>query len=189
MLENSKVITVNVRPLLMIEAEGVLVGLPEAGLPDYETIVKYLCRPDEDATIQGIIARYQEVSKIASQLFAVPIEEKIFLKLIWPLKHAVGSYMIGNYLGTIALCGLVVEMATMLLFEISPIPINDRPLGKDEGKILFGNTFERLGQKRRIDVLHAYNIITDDQAKSLNFIRKIRNQYLHFPPLGIQAPA
>lgn len=164
-------------PLLFKEAEDFLNANKEP--PNYEDIIKYFCRPEEDSSIDSILKRYSEIREVAKSLFAVPVEDKILFKLIWPLKHAIVSYTVGNYLGTIALCGLVAEMATMLLFEISPIQINNRPLGEDEGKEIFGNTFERLGQKRRIDVLHGYNIITDDQAKSLHSIRETRNPYLH----------
>lgn len=167
-----------INPLLFIEGEDS--GLLNRGVvPAYEAIVKYFCRPIEDPNPERVIARYHEIKQGAERLFAVPLEENILLKLIWPLKHAICSYMVGNYLGTISLCGLVAEMASILLFKISPIFINNRRFNEEDQKKIFGRTFERLSQGRRIEILHGYNIIHEDQAKALKLITDKRNPYLH----------
>lgn len=177
-MDELKQVEVFVNPLLFIEAED-SVPLKREVLPDYEAIVKYLCRPIEDQSTETIITRYREIKQGAARLFAVPLEDDIFVKLIWPLKHAIGSYMVGNYLGAIALCGLVAEMATILLFKISPIMINNRILTEEDEREIFGRKFERLSQSRRIEILHGYNIIHEDQAKALKLITDKRNPYLH----------
>ena len=69
--------------------------------------------------MKSLIKRYKEISKEKVRFFAAPAEERILNKLVWPLRNAKASYMVGNYLGTIALCGMVSEMVAILLFDIS----------------------------------------------------------------------
>jgi hypothetical protein len=114
-MSKEELLDVWVAPLLFPEAES---SKKEGKLPDCESVLRYLCKPEADFSIESITNRYQEISEKLNHLSIVPAEKKILNKLIWSLKHAIGSYMVGNYLGTISLCGLVAEMATILLFEI-----------------------------------------------------------------------
>lgn len=59
----------------------------------------------------SLATRYREVHLAAQPLFAPPAQREILGKLIWPLRHAQNSYVLGNYLGTISLCGFVAEDA------------------------------------------------------------------------------
>jgi hypothetical protein len=128
--------------------------------------------------IARLLARYQEIST-AVGLFFAPDEQRILDKLIWPLRNAKASFMVGNYLGTISLSGMVAEMVAMLLWEIADSQINGRSMTKDDEKLLFGSEFERLGQERRVSVLSAYGIIGDKTKSDFDKIRQIRRQYLH----------
>jgi hypothetical protein len=58
-------------------------------------------------------------------------------RLVWPLRHAKASYMVGNYLAVIALTGMVAEMVALLQWEVAEISLNCRPddPGKREGII------------------------------------------------------
>lgn len=56
------------------------------------------------------------MSKIA------PAQSTILQKLVSPLKQAIGNSCLGDSLAVIALCGLVAEMAAVLLWEISVGP-------------------------------------------------------------------
>ncbi|MFQ5965627.1 MAG: hypothetical protein ACE5KZ_15235 [Candidatus Scalinduaceae bacterium] len=87
--------------------------------------------------------------------------------------------MIGNYLGTISLCGMVAEMVAILLFEICDFKLNNKSMNEHDQKSLFGSTFEKLGQDRRVQVLYAYSIINDEIKKSFDLIRNKRKKYLH----------
>lgn len=71
-------------------------------------------------------------------------------------------------------------MAIILLFNISPIKINNRSLDEDDQRKLFGDTFEKLGQARRINVLFSLNVIDKKVRDYFIEIKKIRNKYLHF---------
>ena len=112
-------------------------------------------------------------------MFAAPAEERILEKLVWPLLHAKGSYMVGNYLGTISLCGMVCEMLAILIFEVAKPEINGARMTETSQRKLFGRTFEKLGQDRRVSILYAYDLIADELKASFDRVRRNRSQYLH----------
>jgi hypothetical protein len=87
--------------------------------------------------------------------------------------------MVGNYLGTISLAGMVAEMVAILLWETTDSQINGRPMTKIDEELLFGRGFEKLGQERRVSVLSAYGIIGDKTRSNFDKIRQIRRRYLH----------
>jgi hypothetical protein len=123
--------------------------------------------------------RYLEISSDTPRLAIAPAEQRILDKLIWPLRHAKASFMFQNYLGTIALCGMIAEMAAMLLFETSGFQINGRPMTAEQQADIFGATFEKLGQDRRVKVLRGYGLIAKDQQDFFENIRLVRKRYLH----------
>jgi hypothetical protein len=102
-------------------------------------------------------------------------------QLVWPLRHAKGSYVVGNYLGTIALAGVVAEMATILAWDILEPKLNNQPIDKKKQERLFGRAFDRLEQIRRIHVLQSMGFVGAEVADALNRIRGIRNEHLHVP--------
>ena len=145
----------------------------------HETIVQFLCTPELSIDIKDLISRYREISTEKVRLFAVPYEERILEKLVWPLRHAKSGYMVGNYIGTISLCGMVAEMVAMLIYDISDFKINNKIMDKTDQEALFGSEFEKLGQDRRIKILKVYNIINDETKKYFDTIRLARKRYLH----------
>lgn len=148
--------------------------------PDLESLLEYLCTPGEECSVQSVISRYREIKDEPQGIFAAPSEPQILEKLIWPLRNAKASYMLGNYLGTVSLCGTVAEMIAILLFDISRLEFRGAVMTEEIQKTLFGSTFEKLGQDRRVSILLGLNVI-DPKAKSLfDEIRRIRKRYLHF---------
>jgi hypothetical protein len=166
-----------INPLLFFEADEAWAAQQQS-LPTVESVLRFACTPEISADLQSFITRYREISSENSQLFAAPAEERILEKLVWPLRHAKASYMFGNYLGTISLCGMVAEMVAILLFDISEFKINNNPMSQSDQVAIFGSSFEKLGQERRVVILHAYGIIDDDIKKSFDLIRTKRRQYL-----------
>lgn len=144
-----------------------------------ESILKYMCTPGLKTGAEDFFARYKEISQEKTRLFAAPAEKRILEKLVWPLRHAKACYMAGNYLGTIALCGMVAEMVAILLYEISEFKINNRKMEPSDENALFGSPFEKLSQDRRVRILRAYNIIDDVIKDNFDSIRTIRKKYLH----------
>lgn len=74
---------------------------------------------------------------------------------------------------------MVSEMVTILIFEMSDFTINGKPLDEDSQKGLFGSSFEKIGQDRRVSILHTYNLIDEKIKSSFDIIRTVRRKYLH----------
>jgi hypothetical protein len=167
-----------INPLQFVEVDQPPI-LPDKELPSAEGVLQYMCTPGTDSNVGSLVRRYRETSEGQVQLFVAPVEERILEKLVWPLRNARVSYMLGNYLGAISLCGMVAEMVAVLLFEISDPMINNRPMTVEHQKSVFGRTFEQLGQYRRIDVLEAYGVIDNAIRQKFDRIRVTRRKYLH----------
>jgi len=87
--------------------------------------------------------------------------------------------MLGSFVASIALSGMVAEMLAMLLWELAQVHVNGQPITADEEKALFGSTFERLNQERRVSVLKAYGEIAEPVQAAFTEIRTLRRKYLH----------
>jgi hypothetical protein len=182
-MAEGRVFDVFVNPIAFFEVDEPWAKQMAANL-SLESVLGYACAPGLKSDLQSLVGRYREISKERKRLFAPPAEEHILSWLIWPLRHAKASYMFGNYLGTVALCGMVAEMATILRWEIADITINGKSLDEDAEKELFGRTFEKLGQERRVDVLRAWGLINDELQTALNTVREKRRKYLHLYTCG-----
>ena len=177
-MSGDRLFNVFVNPLAFLEVDEPWARVVE-GKPDYEAVLRLLCTPGTDSDLDSLVARYKEISTESKRLFAAPYEESILQKLVWPLRNAKASYMVGNYIGTIALCGMVAEMAAILYFEISETTMNGQEMSEGTEQKLFGRSFEKLGQERRVDVLSAYGIIDKETHGAFEAIRNVRRGYLH----------
>lgn len=128
--------------------------------------------------IKNFINHYKTIEKDIPKAFAIPAEDQIITKLVKPLQQAISSFMLGNFLSTISMCGFVAEMITVFLYETSNITINQEKVSKVEKK-LFGRDFEKLGQERRLDVLRGFSVIDEKTWEKFNEVRVYRNKYLH----------
>jgi hypothetical protein len=126
-----------------------------------------------------VLERYVEATTKDSHTSIVPHSEKIAQKLLEPLKSAKKSYCLGDYLATIALCGMTAEMMTVLIWEINNITLKGKKLSKKQEKRLFGKKFINLNQYRRLEILKIFNLVSENQFKSFDDIRTKRNEYLH----------
>ena len=149
--------------------------------PDCDGVIRFLCSPETDSDLDRLAERYKAISQedVELPIYLAPMEPRIRHKLVWPLRQAKGSFMVGNYIGTIAISGMVAEMVALLLFEIAELTHDGGPLYEALQVKLFGRTFERLNQERRIDVLLGYGIITVEIAQHFTVVRGIRNAHLH----------
>jgi len=167
-----------INPLAFLDVDGP----PAPNLPDQptpQTILGFICLPGTSADVGTLVGRYKEISSEPVALAVVPAEQRILDKLVWPLRHAKASYMVGNYFAVIALAGMVAEMVALLRWEVSEISLNGRPMTADAEKALFGTTFERLGQERRLQVLSAYGLIDAAARGRFDIIKETRRGYLH----------
>lgn len=138
-----------INPLAFLDVDG-----PPAptspGQPTPEAVLGFICPPETSSDVAALVRRYKEIASEPVALAVVPAEQRILDKLVWPLRHAKASYMVGNYLAVIALAGMVAEMVALLRWEVAEISLNGRPITAQDEKALFGTTFERLGQERRL---------------------------------------
>jgi len=177
-MPEDKLIEVFLNPLQFLEIDEPWAAFQKEG-PSLEAVLGFICTPGIGSDLKNIIKRYREISVEKTRLFAAPHEQRILDKLVWPLRNAKAAYMCGNYLGTIALCGMVAEMVAMLLFEITHFHLNNRPMSEKDQISVFGRKFEKLGQDRRVQILSAYGVINKNLEDAFEGIRKIRNRYLH----------
>jgi hypothetical protein len=130
-----------------------------------------LCSPDCGASRAGLAKRYEEVTSEA-ECWIAPSEERTLTRLFWPLRGAKVCYVLGYYLGTISLCGIVGEMVANLHFVMAEGTARAQlpPTLKD---------FEEERQSSRIVLLKRAGLLTQDVGDALGNIRDMRNRYLH----------
>ncbi len=144
-----------------------------------EDVLQFICIPGTGIELADFIERYQLINQEEPRWSFAPNEQNILEKMVWPLRQAKANYVLGNYLATVALCGIVAEMLSMLLFEISGITVNNRLITEKDQVNLFGSKFEKLSQSRRLKVLIAYGIIDDELSEEFVKVANSRNKYLH----------
>lgn len=148
-------------------------------IPQPGRLLDYLYAPEVDRSPAAFVARYKEIAAVSDPLPIVPAEPTILEKLVWPLRHAKGSYALGNYVGCIALCGMVGEMVAVLLWDISKVVLQGQAMTEARQRALFGSSFEKLGQERRVDILHALKLVDDATKAAFDSLRAVRRKYLH----------
>ena len=176
---NDKTIPGWLRPL-SFSSIGELPFWPDNQPIDPSFLVKDLCLDFSSESLENIRKRYWLLTTPEFDIFVVPNEKKILEKLVWPLRAAKKSFILSDYLGCIALCGMVCEMAIIFLFDLAAIYATSKPLNAKQQKQIFGSTFEKLGQEKRIQVLCEVELLSEELARDADAVRKIRRQYLHF---------
>ena len=155
-MSKDELVEVFLNPLLFHEIDDPWASLQKEE-PSLEAVLEFICIPGTGSDLKSLVERYREISTEKTRLFAAPYERRILDKLVWPLRNAKAAYMCGNYLSTIALCGMVAEMVAMLLFEITDFHLNNKSMSENDQVSVFGRKFEKLGQDRRVQVLAAYS--------------------------------
>jgi hypothetical protein len=177
-MSEGQVFQARINPLQLTDVDEPWASVLKAS-PTIESILRFASAQGADADLDSLVARYKEISTEPVRLFATPVDERLDDKLVGPLRSAKASYMLGSYVATIALCGLVAEMLALLMWEMSAVTLNGDPITPEAERSLFGSSFERLGQERRIGVLKAYRLIDDATVADLGLIRDRRRKYLH----------
>ena len=176
-MSEDNTIEVFINPLQILEVDEPWSSLSEGPVkPD--DIFKFMCTPGVSSDIESLTKRYKKISQENPRLFVAPRDQRILEKVIWPLRHAKASYIVGNFLSTIALCGIVSEMISIFLFEISEIA-TIKIKTKEGGKIVSSGSFEKMGQETRIKTLFDNNIIDGELKSKFDHIRYTRRRYLH----------
>ena len=127
-----------------------------------ETILSFLCPPGTPNDVKSLVERYKRISTSRNRLFAAPAEPRILEELVWPLRNAKASYVLGNNLAVVALCGMVAEMVAVLLWRLAEPELNRRALTEEDETDLFGRRFDELSQQHRVRILRTYSIVPKD---------------------------
>jgi hypothetical protein len=128
---------------------------------------------------RDILERYCEVSSPDQYNPILPINEKLFERLLSPLKSAKKCFCLKEYTATIELAAHVAEMLAILVWKITPISQNGARITVEFEKGLWGRRFEKLGQEQRVRVLAAFNAISTTQKDLFDSIRTTRRRYFH----------
>ena len=167
-----------ISPLAFLEVDESWGSIHQSKV-NLEDILRILCTPELEHDVNSCVRRWKEISKETNRLLVVPCEQKFLERLIWPLRHAKSGYMVGNYLGTIALCGVVAEMLAILLYDIAVVSLSGKQISIKEQRMLFGDNFEKLGQHRRVEVLRVIGQIDNEVKGLFDKVRATRKKYLH----------
>lgn len=124
--------------------------------------------------------RFKQLCLEEASLTIVPTGALMFENIFAPLRLAKKSYILGEYLSTIALCGMVGEMLALFIFKVKTTPPNGPDISEGVQKNKWGSSYERLGQEKRIDALQGLAFIDDETAKKFDFLRSARRPYFHF---------
>lgn len=147
---------------------------------DPARLVQDLCRDNSPDVLEKVKKRYLRLSTQDLDIFIVPAENVILDKIVWPLITAKQAFCLTNFIGCIALCGMVCEMAIVFIYDLGASLWDISCLDHQYQHIFIDRKFERLGQKRRINELLKLGAISDKFAKDAHTVREIRRGYLHF---------
>lgn len=147
---------------------------------DPGTLVSELCRNWSGDALEVINSRYARLSTQALEIFVVPADNLILEKIVWPLKSAKQAFSLGDFIGCIALCGMVCEMAIVFIYDIGAKRWDFSKFNAKSSQMFTNRQYEKEGQEKRVKVLLKLGAIPKELANDANNVRKIRREYLHF---------
>ena len=177
-----------VDPLIWYEADERKLErrrFPLIPFSDEQSFMNFLCRPRSKNHMKDVMAAYRTITAAEGEheIRAIIGEPRVVGRLINPLRDAKSAFVVGNYLGTIAMSGLIAETVGILLFEISEAGLDPSVVRSvidaelpDTAK---DRTFEGLSQARRVSVLNKLGLVTSHQTSWLAKIAEIRKRHLH----------
>ncbi len=149
------------------------------GTDQIRSLIEYVLDLQPEGLTEAAIGRFAEISPQELYLPVVPDEQRLVQRLLRPLKSSKRLYCLGEFLGTIALAGLVGETLAMLAFRMRKIQLDGKALDGNQEQQLFGKEFDKLDQSRRIEILDCFGVINAQQKQQFSDLRGTRNKYLH----------
>lgn len=129
---------------------------------------------------KDVLTRYVEVTTPETHMPITPHTDDLFKRILSPLKSAKKNYSLGEYVATIALCGIVGEMLSMLVWKINEAALEGVPITEAQEEALFGKSIERLNHGRRLKILAVFGYIDNGQLADFTALKDIRKKVLHF---------
>lgn len=151
----------------------------EKGTDSIRSLIEYVLDVKPEGLTEIAVERFAGLSPKELYLPIVPNEQKLVERLLKPLKSAKRLYCLGEFLGTVALSGLVGESLAMLVYRMHRIQLGGKQIEKGQEQQLFGRDFDALDQSRRIEILRCLGLITDPKKQLFSDLRGTRNKYLH----------
>jgi hypothetical protein len=153
-------------------------GADHSGDLEYSMMEQLLGTPPAHLP-RDVLERYVEVSPPESYLPLFPHTDKIFERILSPLRSAKRCYCLGEYLATIELCAHVGEMFAILLWQMRQLHLNGKPIDEATENLLFGRSFERQGQDQRVKMLRAIGAVEAADGMRLDELRRRRRKHFH----------
>lgn len=109
---------------------------------------------------EQIRSRYFSIHTMDLEILLVPAENVVLNKIVWPLRSAKKAYCLEDFLGCIALCGMVCEMAVVFIYDLVPkdfLKALTKRQRSCKGKSKCGykddyEQYEKWGQQQRIEI-------------------------------------
>ena len=178
-MSKDNIFVAEINPLIFPEAED-RIPWNKSGQLNAESVLRYICSNRAIPEMQNIQNSYKHIAEKATRAFMFPAEYSILWKIVYPLKNAIGSYIVGNFLETIALCGTVAEMLAIFRFQIAEISIDGiKTINENDLKNSL-EKFEKEGQAVRTKKLLKFGLISSDVKEKFDQVRNTRREYLHF---------
>ena len=140
-------------------------GWPDSLTP--EQLLRALCSSHVSPDISKCKERYVEISALDQDLTFFFEEPGLLENVLGPLRQAKTNYLLGNYVGSIALCGIVAEKMAIVLHAMSTPDEAER------------QKFEDLDQRQRIKELKRTGLVDEECASDYYSIKESRRRYLH----------
>jgi hypothetical protein len=154
-------------------------GADHSGDLEYRMIQHVLEVPPQHLP-RTVLERYVKVSAAETYTAIFPHTSKLFERFLVPFKSAKRMYCLGEFLACVELSAHLGEMLALLLWQITPVTLNGKPMDAAAEKALWGSEFEKLGQERRINVLQAFSAVSTDDVRDLDYLRATRRKHFHF---------
>ena len=167
------------RPLSMPSIQ-IMPFEPPVDKIDPSWLIRDLCQDSSADVLEKIKERYLRLSTSDLDIFVVPAENVILNKIVWPLKSAKQAFCLADFIGCIALCGMVCEMVMVFIYDLVATQSNLNHLAHKDQQLFVDRKYERRGQEERIKKLRKLGFIPDSMSKDAHTVRKIRREYLHF---------
>ena len=129
-MENERTFKGQVNPLTFINAE-----FPSPSGPrsiSAEGILSFLCPPGTLNDAQSLVERYKKISA-GPTLHVAPAEPRILEKLVWPLRHAKASYVVGNNLARTIQCAVTRRHSSAGANPARQLSFQPVAVGADDG--------------------------------------------------------
>lgn len=152
---------------------------------DEQSFMNFMCRDRSKNYMKDVMAAYRKITSAEGdfEIRAIIGEPRIAGRLVDPLHDAKAAFIVGNYLGTIAMSGLIAETVTILLFEISEAGLDPElvrsAIDAELRETTKDRSFQGLSQARRVSVLNTLKLVTEQQTSWLAKIADVRKRHLH----------